>query len=38
MRLHGAWLATAVAEYFRDCGKSVLLIMGLPHPLRPGTA
>jgi flagellum-specific ATP synthase len=27
MRLHGAWLATAVAEYFRDCGKSVLLIM-----------
>ena len=27
MRLHGAWLATAVAEYFRDQGKSVLLIM-----------
>jgi flagellum-specific ATP synthase len=27
MRLHGAWLATAVAEYFRDRGKSVLLIM-----------
>jgi flagellum-specific ATP synthase len=27
MRLHGAWLATAIAEYFRDCGKSVLLIM-----------
>jgi flagellum-specific ATP synthase len=27
LRLHGAWLATAVAEYFRDQGKSVLLIM-----------
>jgi flagellum-specific ATP synthase len=27
MRLHGAWLATAVAEYFRDRGRSVLLIM-----------
>lgn len=27
MRLHGAWLATAVAEYFRDRGKSVLLLM-----------
>jgi flagellum-specific ATP synthase len=27
LRLHGAWLATAVAEYFRDRGKSVLLIM-----------
>jgi len=27
MRLHGAWLATAVAEYFRDQGKNVLLIM-----------
>ena len=27
MRLHGAWLASAVAEYFRDQGKSVLLIM-----------
>src|ERR1044071_9328396 len=24
MRLHGAWLATAVAEYFRDRGHSVL--------------
>jgi len=27
MRLHGAWLATAVAEYFRDRGRNVLLIM-----------
>ncbi len=27
MRLHGAWLATAIAEYFRDQGKSVLLLM-----------
>jgi flagellum-specific ATP synthase len=27
MRLHGAWLATAIAEYFRDIGASVLLIM-----------
>jgi flagellum-specific ATP synthase len=27
MRLHGAWLATAVAEYFRDRGANVLLIM-----------
>ena len=27
MRLHGAWLATAVAEYFRDQGQNVLLIM-----------
>jgi flagellum-specific ATP synthase len=27
MRLHGAWLATSVAEYFRDRGSSVLLIM-----------
>jgi flagellum-specific ATP synthase len=27
MRLHGAWLATAISEYFRDQGASVLLIM-----------
>src|SRR5579863_7654714 len=27
MRLHGAWLATSVAEYLRDRGSSVLLIM-----------
>jgi flagellum-specific ATP synthase len=27
MRMHGAWLATAIAVYFRDQGKNVLLIM-----------
>ncbi|WP_374349771.1 FliI/YscN family ATPase, partial [Chitinimonas sp.] len=27
LRLHGAAYATAVAEYFRDCGANVLLIM-----------
>lgn len=27
MRLHSAWLATAVAEYFRDRGRQVLLLM-----------
>jgi flagellum-specific ATP synthase len=27
MRLHGAWRATAIAEYFRDQGRNVLLIM-----------
>src|SRR6202012_4077158 len=26
MRLHGAWLAHALAEYFRDRGKKVLLL------------
>ena len=27
MRLQGAWLATSVAEHFRDQGRSVLLLM-----------
>lgn len=27
MRVHGAWTATAIAEYFRDRGKDVLLLM-----------
>ena len=27
MRLHGAWLTTAIAEYFRDRGKKVLMLM-----------
>ena len=27
MRLHGAWLATTIAEHFRDRGKKVLLLM-----------
>ncbi len=27
MRLHGAWLATAIAEYFRDQGLKVLLLL-----------
>jgi len=27
MRLHGAMLATSIAEYFRDCGHHVLLLM-----------
>ena len=27
MRLHGAWRATAIAEYFRDRGQRVLLLM-----------
>ncbi|MDD3519376.1 MAG: flagellar protein export ATPase FliI [Chromatiales bacterium] len=27
MRIHGAMLATAIAEYFRDRGKNVLLLM-----------
>jgi len=27
MRLHGAWLSAAIAEYFRGQGKNVLLLM-----------
>ena len=27
LRLHGAWTATAIAEYYRDQGRNVLLIM-----------
>ena len=27
MRIHGAWLAASLAEYFRDEGKHVLLLM-----------
>ena len=27
MRLHGAWLTAAIAEYFRDQGHNVLLLM-----------
>jgi flagellum-specific ATP synthase len=27
MRLHGAWLATSIAEYFRDRGMKVLLLL-----------
>lgn len=27
MRMHGAWLTTAIAEYFRDRGSNVLMLM-----------
>ncbi|GMW06307.1 MAG: flagellar protein export ATPase FliI [Gammaproteobacteria bacterium] len=27
LRLHGAWMATAIAEHFRDQGQQVLLLM-----------
>ncbi|MGB5344796.1 MAG: flagellar protein export ATPase FliI [Woeseia sp.] len=27
MRMHGAWLTAAIAEYFRDQGRNVLLLM-----------
>ncbi len=27
MRMHGAWITTAIAEYFRDQGQHVLLLM-----------
>lgn len=27
MRMHGAWLTAAIAEYFRDKGQNVLLLM-----------
>ena len=27
MRIHGAWVATSIAEYYRDRGKHVLLLM-----------
>ncbi|HID44376.1 MAG TPA: flagellar protein export ATPase FliI [Chromatiaceae bacterium] len=27
LRMHGAWLSTAIAEYYRDQGKHVLLLM-----------
>lgn len=27
LRLHGAWMATSIAEYFRDKGQHVLLLM-----------
>jgi flagellum-specific ATP synthase len=27
MRIHGAWVATSIAEYFRDRGQHVLLLM-----------
>ena len=33
VRIHGAMLATSVAEYFRDQGKKVLLLMDLCHAL-----
>jgi flagellum-specific ATP synthase len=38
MRLHGAWLATAIAEYFRDRGLKVLLLLDSLDALRASAA
>ena len=37
-RIRGALAATAIAEYFRDKGKNVLLVLDLPHALLHGAA
>ena len=38
MRRQAAYLTLAIAEYFRDLGKDVLVLMDLGHPLRDGAA
>ena len=38
MRLHGAWLATAIAEYFRDRGQQRAADHGFADALRAGAA